>query len=396
MTAPRIRVAAVRLRDLVAFASDAAAQVSSERDILPISRQRAFAWSRNPCADADDEVLHVAYHDGRCVGYRGAIPGQLRVDGVLHKVFWTSTHFVEPEYRRHQVALLLNRAAVAAAIDSVAVGLSGGAETFLRLLGWRAVGPAVLADLVLDDRRIATVPLRAAARLARRLRLGHLVSAFDIANEWLNRRTRPLEKALSYQILSLSTRQLRSGLRWRTVSHYSPADAVETFVVRPDPGFYRGLDMINWMIQHPWIVERGKQPDDSRNYHFSNVRDQFRFIPLVIQRGDAPETVGFAVFSVSTRDSRTTLKLLDFGPGSADTVHAIAGIAVELAQNCSADNVELPPSVADVLRDRPWSRGRIRSRTLPCYRWSSNPKSPLAVVAHTIAAGHCDGDAPFT
>ena len=174
-----------------------------------------------------------------------------------------------PEFRRYQVAVQLNKRAVSAANDSVVVGLSAAAEAFVRLVGWRRLGSVVVAGLYLDARRMCTMPLRLLNGRLRKVRgCEGISSAIDAAIERLDRLTYPLERLLYYRILMLSTRRLRAGVRWREVSQFSAEDNIEALEQEPEVGFHRGLELINWMIRCPWLVERGKQPDDSERYRF--------------------------------------------------------------------------------------------------------------------------------
>ena len=369
MTLPKehpIQFESVRVKDIYPFACRAAEQVEA-RTILPISRQRALAWSKNPYADPDDVALHVAYHQGQCVGYQGVMPGRLKVDGAVHKVLWTSTLFVVPKFRQYQVALQLNKRAISASDDFLAVGPSVEAQTFLRLLRWRPMRPAVVAEL--------------------RFHAG--------AMNRLDRLVYPLKKSVCRRILMSSTARLLAGLRWREVSRFSAED-VGRFVDDSETGYQRGLDVINWMIQYPWIVERGQQPDDSANYRFSNVRDVFRYIPVLLYRTEDRAPDGFVVFSVSKKNSRTTLKVLDFGPSNPAMCERIAGLALHLAITWSADVVELPTPVGSALTGFSWASWLIRARELPCYGWAHDADSPLSKVATQLGMGHADGDLAFT
>ena len=369
MTQPKehpIQFETVHVKDIYSFACRMAEQ-AEDRTVLPISRQRALAWSRNPYADPDDVALHVAYHQGKCIGYQGVMPGRLKVGGVAHKVLWTSTLFVAPEFRHYQVALHLNKRAVSASDDSLAVGPSVEAQTFLRLLRWRPMRPAVSTEL--------------------RFHAGVM--------DRLDRLVYPLKKSVYQRMLMSSTTGLLAGLRWRVVSHFS-AGELGRFVHEPETGFQRGLDVINWMIQYPWIVERGQQPDDSRNYRFSNVRDVFRYIPILVNRAQDGAPDGFVVFSVSKRNARTTLKMLDFGPSDPEMCSQLAGLALKLAITWSADVIEMPASVGSALDGFFWANWLIRARELPCYGWPHDADSPLSQVASQLTMGLADGDLAFT
>ena len=149
------------------------------------------------------------------------------------------------------------------------------------------------------------------------------------------------------------------------------------------------------MIRCPWLVERGQQPDDSERYRFSNVRDVFRYIPLLIYEAPEGAPVGFVVFSVSKQDSRTTFKVLDFGPSHPEACGRL-GASRENASMWSADVIEMPPPVAATLSHNFWAARFVRTSELPCYYRAYDAASPLSVVASNLSVGHCDGDLAFT
>ena len=392
---PAIRFESVRVRDIHQFACRAAER-TTVGSILPVSRQRALAWSMNPYADGDDVALHVAYAGTQCVGYQGMMPGRLRVDGTLHKVLWTSTLFVDPAFRKYQVALGLNTLAVSSGNDCLAIGPSVEAQAFLRLLRWRIMRPAIVIELrFADDHRVTRLPRALWSRVPDASALSSMRGLGERGMDWFDRRAYPLTKALYGPRIAAAQRQLAGDAPWSVVPNFEASDGIEARVPSGDPGFVRGREAINWMLQYPWLIERGQQPDDSLTYRFSNVRDVFRYVPVRLGRPGGTAD-GIAVFSVSRRHGRTTLKLFDAGPRS-EGVHArVAGVALALARQWSADVVELPPAIADVLQTFTWARPLMRTRELHCFGWTRGSESPLGRTLAQLDPGPADGDLAFT
>jgi GNAT superfamily N-acetyltransferase len=99
-----IKVSKLTVADLQVYVSDAAL---AERDVVPISRQRALSYTANPRADSNDIVMYLAYHGDALVGYRTILPDLLFIDERPVKVGWMSGSWVDPKYRRKGISLML-------------------------------------------------------------------------------------------------------------------------------------------------------------------------------------------------------------------------------------------------------------------------------------------------
>jgi GNAT superfamily N-acetyltransferase len=98
-----IRLDLVKVKDLHAFACDFFAKPDGQVT-SPTTIPRALAQSKNPYADADDIGLVIAYAGKQCVGYGGILPGVLKSARGITKIYWPSSIYVLPEWRRRQVA----------------------------------------------------------------------------------------------------------------------------------------------------------------------------------------------------------------------------------------------------------------------------------------------------
>ena len=396
MNEPDIKIVEVKAKDIYEFACNAASQLKKD-DILPISRQRALAWSKNPYADANDTVLYVAYHNGRCVGYRGEVPGLIYDAGKLYKVIYPSTGYVIPEYRRFQVAIDITEAALSKGNDFVVTGLSSQAEKFYRLMGWHALTPVEIHVINISASRIVNAPLRLIRHYLNKasptMRIAKRIESFaGNVIYYLNR----IAKSSKYQLLKWYTRRFVADISWHQTSNYTDNSALSTKFHKTDTCFYRGPEIVDWMLQYPWIVERGARPDDSKAYFFSNIREIFRYIPLIIIDNSDKQPLGFVVLQLSKHMTERTLKVLDYGPSDPKIQILVAGIAIQYAASCSADVINMPSSVGTLLKRSFPFRYIMKTRNLVSYFHSSDQRSPLKRVAQRLVPTSCDCDLAFT
>ena len=74
---------------------------------IPISPQRALSGIYNPYGDKGDKVLFLAYDDDKFIGYLGALSDVLKINGKSSKVAWLSCMWVDNNYRRQGISVML-------------------------------------------------------------------------------------------------------------------------------------------------------------------------------------------------------------------------------------------------------------------------------------------------
>jgi hypothetical protein len=191
--------------------------------------------------------------------------------------------------------------------------------------------------------------------------------------------------------------RLPNRRRWRArpVSRI-PAEAAG---IPPDgavrPRFQRDADTVNWMLAHPWVVSREEAAPDVPSYHFSRVRDLFRFEAYEAYAPNG-QLCGAYVLSITRHKGKVHVKLLDrFFPDGADASAAGIG-ALERGRELLAHHVELPMAIEGPLQARrPLQRLSRRKSRIYLY-YPRNDESPLARSAATIHLDYCDGDSAFT
>ncbi len=74
---------------------------------IPISPQRALSGIYNPYGDKEDKVLFLAYDDDKFIGYLGALSDVLKINDRSYKVAWLSCMWVDHDYRRKGISVML-------------------------------------------------------------------------------------------------------------------------------------------------------------------------------------------------------------------------------------------------------------------------------------------------
>jgi hypothetical protein len=385
-----IRLRQIRVRELHEFALEAGHQ-ARENGVLPITVHRARAQMKNPHADGDETGLLVAYMGQQRIGYMGILPGCLRSGEQFSKVHWLSTWYVAPPYRRTSVALELLMNALSSR-DAVLAGVSPPAEKVYRRIALPEMGP--LTYYILDLQRLSLLALvpKLAQKALRRFPI--IPRGVDRALERPRRALESVDKRGAYALLMPVESTCLAEINTQEVYCIDPG-----WHGTPNAGsteFYRGPEVINWMLQHQWIVGPDEAEASAVNYYFSGVRDLFKYIALKVYAATDAAYKGFVIFSVSALGSSTVLKVLDFGfSNEADGKYAF-WLAVRYARAHQADAIELPADLARFTGGSMIARLGLRKayRTYFCRPKDAN--SPLAVSLDRIKLQYSDGDTAFT
>ena len=351
-----IRIEAIRVRDLQDFTRRAVENLRGDQTI-PLTPQRALAYAANPCASETDIGLLVAYCQDKCAGYLGIMPGRLLVDDALYPVYWFSTWFVPPEFRSTGVAVRLLSRALTLDYDLAVTGTSQQADRVYRALGFREVGPLRFKRLRLPGNA-----------LLKRYAYGVLL--------------RPYRSALK----EIATRQVA-----RLSEGFHPPLTVD----KGNPCFYRDVSVVNWMLEHPWILETARNPGPVSSYAFSDRRDRFRYVAMEIHGARADDLKGYLVLSISTERSRTIVKVLDFHIATDADLGFVFPLAVLKASLQGADQIDLPREVCDSARPGALTRLLLRSEERACFLRPRDARSPLATAQENVRLSYCDGDMAF-
>jgi GNAT superfamily N-acetyltransferase len=345
-----IRIDVVPAKGLYAFA-EAFFRNAGGQKIAPISRHRALAHSMNPCADDDDAGLLVAYHGHQCIGYFGLLPGFLETASANRKIYYGSTFYVLPESRNSMVGRRLITRVTSLGRDVVNVGYTQQAARVYSALQFRQCGP--LKYLVVIPDRLPKMFgwwkgffwQRCAGRM-------------PCASHCFTREVKELPK------------------NWR----FRPPGTT--------PRFYRGPDLLNWMLSYPWV--RDDVTPAQPAYYFSDTRQYFRHVAAGLF--DENRLLGWLIMSVSRNLGRCAIQLVDYF-AEAENLALIARAVFRYANHFRADEVFLPIDLRPLAMILPFSRHAVieKERNYLCFGQEVLPPD-----LNTMELGFSDGDLAYT
>jgi GNAT superfamily N-acetyltransferase len=378
MSKPAIRIEAVPVEDLEAFAQRA----QREPGILPITPRRARAYATNPNAVPDEIALLVAYDADRCIGYLGIMAGILRANGEVQRIHWFSTWYVDPAHAKSGAGTMLLMRAIGLKYDLAVTGTSPEADEMYRAMRFKEIGPLKYEEIFLDALDPLGFPFFAIGKWLEKR--GKTPTTFYGIADTLRPIAQPILKRIGYAI----ARQ-RSGpdiTTSDTKTYDDKNDSAST------PHFFRDTATANWMIDNPWFTE--DKSDAVDGYYFGDCRPLFRYHIVNLERDD--EVVGSVIVSASRKLDRTTVKVLDYWIDRDETRADIISHVFEVASKHNADRILFPTEFGSDLR-RIALFGRLtftRSRNYFCR--PKKKDSALTPVLDQIELQLTDGDCAFS
>ncbi len=385
-----IKIEKIYLKDLKGFIQKALSDPAF-KEVLPISKRRAFSQTNNPYGHPDDIALLVAYFDKRCVGYFGLVPGLLHQGGRSWKVYYASTFLVSPDMRSKGLGHLILNELINLKVDIVLTGMTKSAKRTYDRIGFKTLGNLKHYQL-------------------RLMRINFLNAFFAGIYDALENRLPklaniiPLMKKMEGFIYRLSKRLLYGWVLYRKKNIkkafcFSQVNEIKKEFFKPRPfnassGFIRKIEAVNWMLKHPWIVSSSGEDKPAENYFFSSVRDVFKYVALEIYSADPKTAKGFLILSVSRHKNKTVVKLLDFSIPSVDLEWAVF-LTLQYAQSYLADLIEYPVEVENYFR-KIWPLRPLIKRRKRLYLFQpKSGESPLNAAAKNISLNYCDSDTAF-
>ncbi len=396
MTEQAIRYQRIKIAELVEFAERVITNTRPGQ-FVPITRQRAIAHAHNPYADPDDIGLLVAVdEEDEVVGYFGIMPVLLRVGEQLHKCHWFTTWSVSAKVRGRGVGSGLMREALRLKNDYLIVG-SVHARRVCQKFGFWEREP--LPYYWLDVSGMGALnPLTGLLRLLRKtfhlLRVGKTVSVTNPATRFVDRILSPGTRLVFYALLRRLEASQGRDFRFQEVSQLRP-EAVNC-PAQPEIELHRGVEAVNWMLQHPWVVPEGQSPTEDRDYYFSDTRPMFKFIATEIFAPGSDEYWGYAVFSISQKEQGVFLKILDFRLKDLAMYPFVLALALRYGRHYRATWIEMPAEVSAPLQGSLLGRLLLREKKRIYQCLPKNEHSPLAKAWPHITLHLYDGDMAFS
>jgi GNAT superfamily N-acetyltransferase len=360
----KIRIEEIKLKDLKDF-TDPFFNRSEAQNILPISPQRVLAHTHNPCARPDDVVLLVAFIGNECIGYHGLLPGLLKHDKDISRVYWATTFYVSEAHRGQGIGKLLIEKIKALNVDFAVTGMTRAAEKTYLHSGLKALGPIVF--------------YQSQIKKGAGFKAFHRIQKIFLYRCWLHRQVGDFQE-FRYNRVHQINRELKS-IKAPT---------------RDVPAFYRDIEMVNWMLKYPWVLTRDTAEVPKENYHFAGARDIFKYIALEVYSKRDNAYRGFLVLSISHKKEKTILKILDYHLENSSDIKIFYGLSLKFAAHHLADRIDIPLEFQNYLETKFLQTYLIKKKKRSYVYHPASPASPLASLADNIDLNFCDGDTAFT
>ncbi|MGD2187782.1 MAG: GNAT family N-acetyltransferase [Desulfobacterales bacterium] len=383
----KIRIEKIKLADLYDFACRTIGNPSF-RKAAPIPLIRALSQSRNPYGRPDDLALLVAYCADQCVGYKGLLPGLMKTDSQTSRVYWGMAWYVLPEFRRLGIGKRLLEEIKNTKIDYITPQMTKSAESVFRRAGYRDLGRLTYFQLRVDRLNLWS------KFLSKKTPYPKLTGSCLVR---LNRLLYSITKRIFYGVAWRSSqRRQKFSVRWKVVDQIDESKwGVYNRQVK-GPAFFRGIEAVNWMLKHPWVVSRNKQEVDVANFYFSIIREMFMFAAVEINSSDSGRPKGFLVLSISKKKERIRVKILDFYFHHPEDREIAAHLALRYAKVYLADRIDFPASLEDYFKNTTACKKLIKKQSQLYMFYPASNRSPLAVYKGKVELNYCDGDIAFT
>lgn len=377
-----IRIEHIPVTELFEFAQAALAD-KARYPILPISPQRALAQSLNPLAEENDTGLIAAYHEGKCAGYLGIIPCMLLREGSLHKIHALSAFYVDEPYRKMKAAVEIMSAAIDIKKDFLLAGFTPEAERFY------VKNPQWFQRTVpLKYCRVRLRPLKAAIN-----KLKKMLPMFTTGRSEEKSCFRAEVPGIGYYLLKpsgYSSDKRLGALIAPEISLYwndkiPPADEQRMY-------FYRGPEIVNWMIKYPWISE---DMNTELNYHFSYKERLFRYTAYELFDNHSQKAVGYTVFCVKTAGNSKILKILDTLVGDEADISFVFNLALAEAFRWKADYLEASGKFLPCINTNPVLKAMTQIQERGNFLHPAPENSAFSNHLKMLETDVCDGDQAF-
>jgi len=387
-----IRIERVPVKTLCEFARSLDANThSGDLNVLPIHRARAYA--RNPCADEADIGLLVAFMGEKPVGYLGIMPGQLKSAGKTSKVHWLTTWFVPEEFRDTAAGSLLMMTAISLRYDLLACAPDMGdeAQSVYRALGFKELGPLSFGRIEVE--RLNTLYRLLNAVQDRLNSIGASLPGIGRATRASVQLYKPLRQRLYRRLLKSIRADPADALTATEISDMDSSLLREP--TESSPRFYRGHELLRWMLKDKWVLDRSETPGSGSSFFFSSVRDQFKYITLKLTESKEGGE-GFLILSASSNKGERTLKVLDYQLPTGVSERSLGPIILERAQQADATLILLPAHLRDLFEGIPAMKSILSTGSIYYFARAGRKNSMLAAVLDDIRIDFCDGDLAFT
>ena len=368
---------------------------------LPISPERALAQSKNPAASEDDIGLILIYDGNKCIGYRGLIPCWVKAEEKIKKVCFPSTIYIAPEYRGKYIVKStdIKQTLVEYIIsentnlgyDFITTGFNDKVYRFhSRINIFRSIPP--LPYLRINVGLIA--PFSSAFKKLSQIKMLKPIRRFLNLCSHLSRSTFDLciLLILRNSIIPVGC-DLKNKLKTIPVDKVLPLEKdCENAESHKTLRLYRDESIINWMIQYPWIKDDNEYIS---KYYFAKPRERFDYLAYHLMEKKYGKHLGYVVYSISTEDGYTTLKILDYKTVEKRYEPYIIKLAMDISRRENVNVIEGSHDFWRYLKDRPLLRKITGHFERKYFIWGKKD-GVFEQFGYNIKLDYCDCDQTFT
>jgi hypothetical protein len=391
MGSAAVRIEIVTVREMASVAC-AKLEAMGPSQMVPVTRRGALSCAHNPYADDKDVGLLLAYAGECCIGYLGLLPCLLKVDENLHKVYFLSQWYVDPAYRKTAAGALLLMRVLGLKYDLVMTGFSPEAEKVFQTKTFTKMAPLTFSMLHVDALNMLGVPFYTMGKLAERMgwRAEWLFHVVKCARGFLYP---SLKRFLYISVLNGCRRELET-IDIEPLERIEEDDVVSSSKTKERPGFYRGMDALNWMLEYPWYTE--KEAGATAEYYFGEFRKLFRYLAVRVRDKASGERIGTVVMSVVWKNEFTVMTVLDLNVARPERMPSIAAAVLQYAGEYQADRVFLPRLLAPFVGTSLLLRRLLVDQNRGYYCCPKREGSALAPALDSIELRIEDGDCAFS
>jgi GNAT superfamily N-acetyltransferase len=382
-----IKIQCIKIKDVYDFTCKA---IDSRKpgEVVPASRWRSLAWTRNPYADRDDVSLIVAYRNSSCVGYLGLMPGRMWIKGRFEKVYWLSTFYVPKELRHTAVGAMLVMRALALRKDILAINSSLEAAQMYEALRFKPLGPLYYMSATLTRYNILGFPLRAIRKLLHKLagRPTRVLDGLIRTADWLF-------KKLVYAPLGTKITPILTEILTKRVEQINDRSFERHQHGMGSMRFVRSPDVINWMLKDRWVTSNLLERTDG--YFFSDFDPLFHFRAFEIYGEKDRRYKGFMVLRIDEKFEKRTVTVFDHFFYDPSDYRYLLPVALEQAKNVLAGEINLPQECRDSIQQWWLLRWLFRKAECAYFYYPAGANSPLNGALDEIKLDLSDGDMAF-
>ena len=243
-----------------------------ESDNMPITKHRALSFINNPRADKNDIILIVAFEFNKTVGYIGIVPDIIYLNDNEYKIGVLSTWWVNPTCLKLGIGKKLLFCALSCYDGKLYLsGYTKVAESIYKKTNlFHLIN--IFSGITINKRfSFNDYYSRSILKIITPTRFKKIIT--NIINKNLIKK----QKHWIYE-----NENIIKNIRFEYVDKFDLH--AEEFIQQHNKNelFRRDFQVLNWIIDYPWVLETPLNDGYYDKYYFSSVARKFNFINILI------------------------------------------------------------------------------------------------------------------